>query len=137
MRTIIYSTLVRLWGNKKAHAQLTPHGTLEQNGTGTLEDFDDAALDYLASLGVSHLWPIGIIRHATQTPLHSWTDCPDQHPDIVKGQAGSPYAITDYYDVHPTIVREPMRRRTAFRSFVERCHRHGLKVIIDLSLIHI
>ena len=101
MRTIIYSTLVRLWGNKKAHAQLTPYGTLEQNGTGTLEDFDDAALDYLASLGVSHLWSIGIIRHATQTPLSGWTDCPDQHPDIVKGQAGSPYAITDYYDVHP------------------------------------
>ena len=98
MRTIIYSTLVRLWGNKKAHAQLTPHGTLEQNGTGTLEDFDDAALDYLASLGVSHLWPIGIIRHATQASLRSCADCPDQHPDIVKGQAGSPYAITDYYD---------------------------------------
>ena len=137
MRTIIYSTLVRLWGNKKANAQLTPHGTLEQNGTGTLEDFDDAALDYLASLGVSHLWPIGIIRHATQTPLHSWTDCPDQHPDIVKGQAGSPYAITDYYDVHPTIVREPMRRRETFRSFVERCHRHGLKVIIDFVPNHV
>lgn len=137
MRTIIYSTLVRLWGNKKAHAQLTPYGTLEQNGTGTLEDFDDAALDYLASLGVSHLWSIGIIRHATQTPLSGWTDCPNQHPDIVKGQAGSPYAITDYYDVHPTIVREPMRRREIFRSFVDRCHRHGLKVIIDFVPNHV
>lgn len=137
MRTIIYSTLVRLWGNSKSHDQLTPHGTLEQNGTGTLEDFDDAALDYLASLGVSHLWPIGIIRHATQTPLSGWTDCPNQHPDIVKGQAGSPYAITDYYDVHPTIVREPMRRREIFRSFVDRCHRHGLKVIIDFVPNHV
>ena len=137
MRTIIYSTLVRLWGNKKTHDQLTPHGTLEQNGTGTLEDFDDAALDYLASLGVSHLWPIGIIRHATQTPLSGWTDCPNQHPDIVKGRAGSPYAITDYYDVHPTIVREPMRRREIFRSFVDRCHRHGLKVIIDFVPNHV
>ena len=137
MRTVIYSTLVRLWGNKKPHAQLTPHGTLAQNGTGTLEDFDDVALDYLTSLGVSHLWPIGIIRHATQTPLRGWTDCPDQHPDIVKGQAGSPYAITDYYDVHPTIVRDPMKQRETFRSFVDRCHRHGLKVIIDFVPNHV
>lgn len=137
MRTILYSTLVRLWGNETPHDKLVPSGSLAQNGTGTLEAFDDAALEYLVSLGVTHLWPIGIIRHATQTPLHSWADCPDQNPDIVKGQAGSPYAITDYYDIHPTIVRNPKKRRETFRSFVERCHRHGVKVVIDFVPNHV
>lgn len=137
MRTIIYSTLVRLWGNKTPRDQLKTNGTLEQNGTGTLESFDDVALDHLSSLGITHLWPIGIIRHATQTPLSSLAHCPNSHPDIVKGIAGSPYAITDYYDVHPTIVREPLRRREIFRSFVDRCHRHELKVIIDFVPNHV
>ena len=137
MRTILYSTLVRLWGNETPHDKLVPSGSLAQNGTGTLEAFDDAALEYLVSLGVTHLWPIGIIRHAMQTPLHSWADCPDQNPDIVKGQAGSPYAITDYYDIHPTIVRNPKKRRETFRSFVERCHRHGVKVVIDFVPNHV
>lgn len=137
MRTILYSTLVRLWGNETPHDKLVPSGSLAQNGTGTLEAFDDAALEYLVSLGVTHLWPIGIIRHATQTPLHSWADCPDQNPDIVKGQAGSPYAITDYYDIHPTIVRNPKKRRETFRSFVARCHRHGVKVVIDFVPNHV
>lgn len=137
MRTILYSTLVRLWGNETAHDKLVPSGSLAQNGTGTLEAFDDAALEYLVSLGVTHLWPIGIIRHATQTPLHSWADCSDQNPDIVKGQAGSPYAITDYYDIHPTIVRNPKKRRETFRSFVARCHRHGVKVVIDFVPNHV
>ena len=137
MRTILYSTLVRLWGNETPHDKLVPSGSLAQNGTGTLEAFDDAALEYLVSLGVTHLWPIGIIRHATQTPLHSWADCPDQNPDIVKGQAGSPYAITDYYDIHPTIVRNPKKRRETFRSFIARCHRHGVKVVIDFVPNHV
>ena len=137
MRTILYSTLVRLWGNETPHDKLLPSGSLAQNGTGTLEAFDDAALEYLVSLGVTHLWPIGIIRHATQTPLRSWADCPDQNPDIVKGQAGSPYAITDYYDIHPTIVRNPKKRRETFRSFVARCHRHGVKVVIDFVPNHV
>ena len=137
MRTILYSTLVRLWGNETPHDKLVPSGSLAQNGTGTLEAFDDAALEYLVSLGVTHLWPIGIIRHATRTPLHSWADCPDQNPDIVKGQAGSPYAITDYYDIHPTIVRNPKKRRETFRSFVARCHRHGVKVVIDFVPNHV
>ncbi len=137
MRTILYSTLVRLWGNETPHDKLVPSGSLAQNGTGTLEAFDDAALEYLVSLGVTHLWPIGIIRHATQTPLHSWADCPDQNPDIVKGHAGSPYAITDYYDIHPTIVRNPKKRRETFRSFVARCHRHGVKVVIDFVPNHV
>lgn len=137
MRTILYSTLVRLWGNETPHDKLVPSGSLAQNGTGTLEAFDDATLEYLVSLGVTHLWPIGIIRHATQTPLHSWADCPDQNPDIVKGQAGSPYAITDYYDIHPTIVRNPKKRRETFRSFVARCHRHGVKVVIDFVPNHV
>lgn len=137
MRTILYSTLVRLWGNETPHDKLVPSGSLAQNGTGTLEAFDDAALEYLVSLGVTHLWPIGIIRHATQTSLHSWADCPDQNPDIVKGQAGSPYAITDYYDIHPTIVRNPKKRRETFRSFVARCHRHGVKVVIDFVPNHV
>ena len=137
MRTILYSTLVRLWGNETPHDKLVPSGFLAQNGTGSLEAFDDAALEYLVSLGVTHLWPIGIIRHATQTPLRSWADCPDQNPDIVKGQAGSPYAITDYYDIHPTIVRNPKKRRETFRSFVARCHRHGVKVVIDFVPNHV
>lgn len=137
MRTILYSTLVRLWGNETPHDKLVPSGSLAQNGTGTLEAFDDATLEYLVSLGVTHLWPIGIIRHATRTPLHSWADCPDQNPDIVKGQAGSPYAITDYYDIHPTIVRNPKKRRETFRSFVARCHRHGVKVVIDFVPNHV
>ena len=54
------------------------------------------------------------IRHATATDYTAYA-IPRQHPSVVKGRAGSPYAIADYYDIDPTW---PKTWRAAWRSFV-------------------
>ena len=105
-KTIIYQMLPRLWGE------------------GRVASVDDATLDYLSGLGVSHLWCTGIIRHSTGQPF-------------VKGDAGSPYAISDYYDVNPYLASVPSRRMSEFRSLVRRVHSHGIRFIIDFVPNHV
>ena len=105
-KPIIYQMLPRLWGE------------------GRMSSVDDATLDYLRGLGVSHVWCTGIIRHSTGKPF-------------VKGDAGSPYAISDYYDVNPYLADVPSRRISEFRALVRRVHDHGLKLIIDFVPNHV
>ncbi len=105
-KTLIYQMLPRLWGE------------------GRMSSVDDATLDYLQGLGISHLWCTGIIRHSTGKPF-------------VKGDAGSPYAISDYYDVNPYLADVPSRRISEFRSLVSRVHSHRLKLIIDFVPNHV
>ena len=93
-------------------------------GEGKLSSVDDATLSYLEGLGITHLWCTGIIRHSTGKPF-------------VKGDAGSPYAISDYYDVNPYLADAPSRRMSEFRSLVSRTHAHGLKLIIDFVPNHV
>ncbi len=131
-KPVIYQLLPRLWGNK-CTANIK-NGTLDQNGTGRFSDVDSASLDYFKWLGCSHIWYTGIIRHATTESSHG---CIASNPQIVKGKAGSPYAITDYYDVNPYLADNPDRRMEEFEALVDRTHKAGLKVIIDFVPNHV
>lgn len=100
------------------------------------EFFDAATLRRIKKLGVTHVWYTGIIRHASKTSYSAY-GVPRQHPAVVKGNAGSPYAITDYYDVDPDLADNVNDRMSEFEQLVERSHKAGLKVIIDFVPNHV
>ena len=133
-KTIIYQVLPRLFGNR--NTSHIANGTIAENGCGKMNDFTDVALKKIAKLGVTHVWYTGIIRHATQTDYIGY-GIPHNHPAIVKGKAGSPYAITDYYDIDPDIAVNVNKRMVEFEGLVERTHQAGLKVIIDFVPNHV
>ena len=131
-KVIIYQMLPRLWGN--IGGENIKNGTLKDNGCGKFSSIDTISLEYLRSLGVSHVWSTGIIRHATAEDSDG---CTPSSADWVKGRAGSPYSITDYYDVNPYLADEPENRMEEFHKLVERTHAAGLKVIIDFVPNHV
>lgn len=131
-KVIIYQILPRLWGN--IGGKNIKNGTLKDNGCGKFSSIDTISLEYLRSLGVSHVWYTGIIRHATAEDSDG---CTPSSADWVKGRAGSPYSITDYYDVNPYLADEPENRMEEFHKLVERTHAAGLKVIIDFVPNHV
>ena len=131
-KVIIYQMLPRLWGN--IGGENITNGTLKDNGCGKFSSIDTISLEYLRSLGVSHVWYTGIIRHATAEDSDG---CTPSSADWVKGRAGSPYSITDYYDVNPYLADEPENRMEEFHKLVERTHAAGLKVIIDFVPNHV
>lgn len=131
-KVIIYQMLPRLWGN--IGGKNIKNGTLKDNGCGKFSSIDTISLEYLRSLGVSHVWYTGIIRHATTEDSDG---CTPSSADWVKGRAGSPYSITDYYDVNPYLADEPENRMEEFHKLVERTHAAGLKVIIDFVPNHV
>ena len=131
-KVIIYQMLPRLWGN--IEGKNIKNGTLKDNGCGKFSSIDTISLEYLRSLGVSHVWYTGIIRHATAEDSDG---CTPSSADWLKGRAGSPYSITDYYDVNPYLADEPENRMEEFHKLVERTHAAGLKVIIDFVPNHV
>ena len=131
-KTIIYQILPRLWGNNVENPD--KNGSLERNGSGKFQNIDEKTLGYLKGLGVSHLWCTGVIRHATKA---STSGCKPSHSDWVKGEAGSPYSITDYFDVNPYLAVHPEKRMQEFEDLVERIHKAGLKLIIDFVPNHV
>lgn len=131
-KVIIYQMLPRLWGN--IGGKNIKNGTLKDNECGKFSSIDTISLEYLRSLGVSHVWYTGIIRHATAEDSDG---CTPSSADWVKGRAGSPYSITDYYDVNPYLADEPENRMEEFHKLVERTHAAGLKVIIDFVPNHV
>jgi len=131
---IIYQVLTRLFGND--NSRLFPNGTKAQNGCGKMADFTLKALDEIRSLGATHIWYTGIIEHATQTDYSAYGIRPD-NPDVVKGKAGSAYAIKDYYDVDPDLAVKVPSRMQEFHNLVDRSHKAGLKVIIDFVPNHV
>ena len=131
-KPIIYQMLPRLWGND--NTSLQKNGSLAVNGTGKFSDIDKNTLEYLKWLGCSHVWYTGVIRHSTQT---SDEGCAPSHPQFVKGNAGSPYAICDYYDVNAYLADNPEDRMNEFESLIKRSHEAGLKVIIDFVPNHV
>ena len=133
-KIIIYQIFTRLYGNRNTTRQ--ENGTIAQNGCGKMNDLTPAVLKGIAQMGVSHVWYTGIIRHATQTDYSAY-GIPRQHPAIVKGKAGSPYAITDYYDVDPDLATDVKKRMKEFEALVKRSHEAGLKVIIDFVPNHV
>jgi len=133
-KIIIYQVFTRLYGNKNTTRK--EDGTIVENGCGKLNDFTPTALKKIRAMGVSHIWYTGVIRHATQTDYSSY-GIPRQHPAVVKGKAGSPYAITDYYDIDPDLAVDVRNRMAEFEALIERSHKAGLKVIIDFVPNHV
>lgn len=130
----IYQTLVRHFGNT---AQTNNYyGSIEENGVGKFNDFTSVALDSIKALGITHVWYTGVLEHATMTDYAEYGIAVDD-PDIVKGRAGSPYAIKDYYDVSPDLAVDVPNRMQEFESLVKRTHDAGLKVIIDFVPNHV
>ena len=130
----IYQVFTRLFGNDKADC--VPSGTKQQNGCGTMQAFTAKALEQIRSLGCTHIWFTGVIEHASKTDYSAYGIAVD-NPDVVKGEAGSPYAIRDYYDIDPDLAKDPAKRIREFELLVERTHKAGLKVIIDFVPNHV
>ena len=133
-KLIIYQVFTRLFGNNNNHCIY--NGSITENGCGKMADFTMKALNEIKKLGVTHIWYTGIIEHATQTDYRRYNIQPD-HPAIVKGKAGSPYAIKDYYDVDPDLAKDIPGRMKEFENLVLRTHRCDLKVIIDFVPNHV
>ncbi len=133
-KMIIYQVFARLFGNDKTAC--VPHGGKAENGCGHFSDFTRKALAEIRKLGATHVWYTGVIAHATQTDYTRY-GIPSDHPAIVKGKAGSPYAIKDYYDVDPDLAAKPERRMNEFQNLIYRTHDAGLKVIIDFVPNHV
>ncbi len=133
-KAIIYQIFTRLYGNRNTTRK--QNGTIEDNGCGKLADFTPEVLRGIADMGVTHVWYTGVIRHATQTDYTAY-GIPRQHPAVVKGKAGSPYAITDYYDIDPDLAVDVKQRMKEFEALVKRTHDAGLKVIIDFVPNHV
>jgi glycosidase len=133
-KLIIYQIFTRLFGNQNITNR--QNGTREENGVGTFNDINDEALRSIKRLGASHVWYTGIVEHATQTDYSASGIRPDD-PAVVKGRAGSPYAVKDYYDVDPDLAVSVPDRMAEFEALVERSHVHGLKVIIDFVPNHV
>ncbi len=130
----IYQVLPRLFGNDLTCR--VPGGTREQNGCGTLADFSGKVLDEIRGMGATHVWFTGLIEHATQTDYSAYgiaADC----PDVVKGKAGSPYAIKDYYDIDPDLATRVPQRMREMESLVRRTHQAGLGFIMDFVPNHV
>ena len=130
----IYQVFTRLFGNDKPDC--IPFGTKQENGCGLMNDFTAKALEQIQALGCTHIWYTGIIEHASKTDYSAY-GIPADNPDVVKGEAGSPYAIRDYYDVDPDLAKDPSKRIREFELLVERTHKAGLKVIIDFVPNHV
>ena len=133
-KKVIYQVFTRLFGNTNNNN--TPWGTLEENGVGKFSDFSDKALQEIKDLGVTHIWYTGVPHHALVTDYSNFGISGDD-PDVVKGRAGSPYAVKDYYNVNPDLANDPARRLEEFQELIERTHKAGLKLLIDIVPNHV
>lgn len=133
-RMVVYQLLPRLFGNKK-NANVF-YGTRDENGVGKFNDINAASLKAIHEMGVTHVWYTGVIEHALLTDYTSY-DIPLDDADVVKGRAGSPYAIKDYYDVNPDLAISVTNRMKEFEALIGRTHAEGLKAIIDFVPNHV
>ena len=133
-KTIIYQLLPRTFANFCTTRK--NNGSIQENGCGKFNLITTKALREIKNLGATHIWYTGVIEHATQTDYSEFGITPD-HPSVVKGKAGSPYAIKDYYDVDPDLAENVDNRMAEFEALIERTHKVGLKVIIDFVPNHV
>ena len=133
-KPVVYQVFTRLFGNTNTNNQ--PWGTIEHNGVGKFSDFTPEALKAIKSLGTSHVWYTGVPHHAV---INDYTDfgISNDDPDVVKGRAGSPYAVKDYYNVNPDLADDPAKRLKEFEALIARTHAAGMKVIIDIVPNHV
>ncbi|WP_340199779.1 alpha-amylase family glycosyl hydrolase [Ascidiimonas sp. W6] len=133
-KEVVYQVFTRLFGNTNTTNKAW--GTLKENGVGKFSDFTDKALKEIKDLGVTHIWYTGIPHHAV---INDYTSIgiTNDDPDVVKGRAGSPYAVKDYYNVNPDLADNPTKRLEEFKALLKRSHKNGLKVIIDIVPNHV
>ena len=134
VKPVVYQVFTRLFGNTQTAN--VPWGTKEQNGVGKFADFNDEALKGIKELGTTHVWYTGVLHHALVGDYTEYGIKQDD-PDVVKGRAGSPYAIKDYYDVNPDLAINVTNRLEEFSALIERTHEHDMKVIIDIVPNHV
>jgi glycosidase len=133
-KKVVYQVFTRLFGNKNTTNK--PWGTIAENGVGKFNDFTDKALTEIKNLGVTHIWYTGVPHHALVNDYTKFGISNDD-PEVVKGRAGSPYAVKDYYSVNPDLAVDPSKRMEEFEALISRSHNNGLKVIIDIVPNHI
>ncbi len=133
-KVVVYQVFTRLFGNTNTNNK--PWGTIEENGVGKFDDFSPHALQEIKELGITHMWYTGVPHHAV---INDYTaiGISNDDPDVVKGRAGSPYAVKDYYNVNPDLAVDPSNRLQEFRNLVTRTHATGMKVIIDIVPNHV
>ena len=134
LKPVVYQVFTRLFGNKKTTNR--PWGTIEENGVGKFADITDAALRGIREVGTTHVWYTGVPHHALVRDYTAY-GISDDDPDVVKGRAGSPYSVKDYYNVNPDLAVDPAKRLEEFEALIERTHANGMKVIIDIVPNHI
>lgn len=133
-KVVVYQVFTRLFGNTNTTNK--PWGTIEENGVGKFTDFTDRALDSIKAMGITHIWYTGVPHHALIRDYTAFGISNDD-PDVVKGRAGSPYAVKDYYNVNPDLATDPAHRLQEFKDLIDRTHQHGMKVIIDIVPNHV
>lgn len=133
-KKVVYQVFTRLFGNTNTTNK--PWGTLEENGVGKFNDFTDKALQEIKKLGVTHIWYTGVPHHAL---VRDYTNIgiSNDDPEVVKGRAGSPYAVKDYYNVNPDLAINPANRLQEFEALIQRTHKNGLQLLIDIVPNHI
>lgn len=133
-KIIVYQVFTRLFGNKNTTNK--PWGTIAENGVGKFNDFTDKALTEIKNLGVDYIWYTGVPHHALVNDYTKFGISNDD-PEVVKGRAGSPYAVKDYYNVNPDLAVDPSKRLEEFEDLIARTHKNGLKLVIDIVPNHI
>ncbi len=133
-KEVVYQVFTRLFGNTNATNK--PWGTLEENGVGKFNDFTEKALKEIKNLGVTYIWYTGVPHHDVITDYTEFGISNDD-PDVVKGRAGSPYAVKDYYNVNPDLAENPANRLQEFEALIARTHKADLKLLIDIVPNHV
>lgn len=133
-KMVVYQMIPRIYGNDNLTNKFA--GTYAENGSGKMNDVTPEALASIKELGVTHVWYTGILQQGTKT---DWSEygVPRQNPDIIKGEAGSPYAISDYYGVNCELAVDPAKRMEEFEALVKRTHEAGMKVMLDFIPNHV
>jgi hypothetical protein len=133
-KVVIYQMMTRLFGNTTINN--LKFGTKEENGVGKFNDISVKALGGIKELGITHIWYTGVLEHAIIADYSAYGIAIDD-ADVVKGRAGSPYAIKDYYDVNPDLAENIPDRLNEFKQLVSRTHAAGMQVVIDFVPNHV
>lgn len=131
---VVYQMMFHLWGNQQT--EVKKNGSVAENGVTKFKDISVKGLQVLKRKGYSHLYATGILEHATMEDFSAFGS-PLDHPQVVKGRAGSPFAIKDYYDVNPFLADKPSERMQEFAAMLDRVHQADLKLILDFVPNHL
>ena len=133
-KKVIYQIFTRVCCNSTNRN--VPFGSITENGCGKMNSYTPTVLKELKSMGITHIWFTGLIAHASRTG-YSESGIPESHRSTVKGEAGSPYAIRDYYDIDPDLAESVPDRMQEFKGLVRRVHEAGMEFIMDFVPNHV